>query len=164
MNRETKAQHFVPSVYLASWDLQRPARSRNSRVWWTDGVNCDRKRVQNLAHQRYLYKRQNTQESEDYFGEFETDWPKLIEDFENGSIGNRVFGVAMLQAVVMACRNPSLKLTSKTGRFKKTLDAIDTTLHRILLNNLNRSSTPRELLNQLKENWNFQVFREAERF
>lgn len=121
----TKRQHFVAATYLSKWDLNPPKRSRKAKIWWTDGEKCLLGTVESLALQRYLYEQGNTKASEAYFGEFEGDWNEFVEELERRpQPSKKLLKLVLLQAVVMALRNPSYADKSKRSRFESTRSAI----------------------------------------
>lgn len=157
MNK-TKKQHFVAATYLAGWDLKKPSNARSAKLWWTDGSVSNSGSAGNLAHQRYLYAQENTHLSEGYFGQFESDWQEQVTSLQRGDTSPHLLTLVMLQAVVAACRNPSLNLTSSKTRFTSTVSAIDTVINKVLLDGPTTDSLTAKSL-ALKSEWQMHVFR-----
>jgi len=81
MKTETKKQHYLPFAYLKYF---RCASSNSQREKATilrdDGTHVVEEKVVNQCYKTWFYRRENTQESEQGFQSFESDWDTVVSN------------------------------------------------------------------------------------
>ena len=113
---ETKRQHFLPFVYLKYFRC-KPHLSRrdDATILRDDGVTVNEEKIENQCYSSWFYRRTKTQESENAFGTFESDWNEIVSRARNG-IDERA--LVFSQIVLYHFRNLSIRiLTSEMDRF-----------------------------------------------
>ena len=81
---------------------------RNSSVYWCNGEFATKQTIKNVAVQSGLYSKSDPNSAEEYFGEFEGDWSKLVKQILSGKSPRKeiLAGLLLLQSSHFLLRNP----------------------------------------------------------
>ena len=81
---DPKRQHFIPCCYLKFFSRTGSREdSRNTQIWFTDGVISKFSAVNNLGVEKYTYSKENP-EFDRQFNDMERDYPQIIEKLLDG--------------------------------------------------------------------------------
>ena len=105
---ETKKQHFLPFAYLKYFRCCEDVTGRpDATILRDDGDTVVEEKVANQCYANNLYRKNNTNESEQGLGVYESDWDKCISTVRTGVNEDALL---MLQIVMYHFRNISIRI------------------------------------------------------
>lgn len=135
MNTVTKKPHFVPAAYLQFWDVDGSPNGRNSSIYWCNGECATKQAIKKVAVQSGLYSKSDPNSAEEYFGEFEGDWSKLVKQLLSGEPPRKdiLAGLLLLQSSYFLLRNPKFSNNSNGERIVAYQKAIEGFFREVLM-------------------------------
>ncbi|NVJ66467.1 MAG: DUF4238 domain-containing protein [Gammaproteobacteria bacterium] len=154
MSTKTKKPHFVPAAYLQFWDVEGEPKGRDSSIYWCNGSITTKQSVKKVAVESGLYSKDDSNSAEDFFGEFESDWSKLIKQLLSGRGPSKevLAGLLLLQSSYLLLRNPKLSNKSNTERIDAYKKAIEGYYIEVLMGGVS-PETKRDSLTYLSKIW-----------
>lgn len=112
----TKKPHYVPAAYLQFWSIDGKPSGRDSTIYVTDENGCNQRKCSKTAIEKWLYSKEAPNEAEEYFGELEGDWAKLISEFNEGTSpkAHLLASLLLLQSSYFLLRNRKFENKSTT--------------------------------------------------
>lgn len=107
MSSEIKNQHYLPYTYLKHFKTIDSESKRNkAKIYVDDGESVVLRKVERQCFEKWFYRTTNTQESEQGFGKFESDWNQVLKRARQGHDESALI---MMQILMYHFRNISIR-------------------------------------------------------
>lgn len=119
---ETKKQHFLPYAYLKYFKTNSSKYGRTTaKVFRDDGQSVTESLVENQGYKRWFYRRENTEESENGFNVYESDWSNCVDDLRQGKFQSAPL---FLQLLMFHFRSIAIVNTTDMDRYFAVTTAV----------------------------------------